>query len=175
LGGSFLICIAHRLVIVINRQTDFPHLCDKSQPLNRFQKSRYIAEITSSDNKKAGPNDPAFWKKLLEDVYCLNFLLTPTIPIKPEPNNHIAPGMGIAVAVTQAPILPSIPPSASLSLIQSVPSGCLVADQLRTCTKTIESTGADNKKGLIPNWRLTLQKKTSFFAMEGCFFLTGAF
>jgi hypothetical protein len=55
------------------------------------------------------------------------------------------------------------------------PDGCLVADQLRTCTKTIESTGADNKKGLIPNWRLTLQKKTSFFAMEGCFFLTGAF
>jgi hypothetical protein len=39
------------------------------------------------------------------------------------------------------------------------PDGCLVADQLRACTKTLESTGADKQKSLIPNWRLTLQKK----------------
>ena len=38
------------------------------------------------------------------------------------------------------------------------PDGCLVADQLRIRTKTLESTGADNKKGLHSNWILTLQK-----------------
>ena len=43
------------------------------------------------------------------------------------------------------------------------PDGCLVADQLRACTKTLESTGADKQKGLIPNWRLTLQKKDIIF------------
>jgi len=55
------------------------------------------------------------------------------------------------------------------------PDGCLVADQRKVHTITIENSGADKQKGLIPIWRLTLQKKTSFFAMEGCFFLTGAF
>jgi hypothetical protein len=55
------------------------------------------------------------------------------------------------------------------------PDGCLVADQLRACTKTLESTGADKQKSLIPNWRLPCKKKTSFFAMEKCFLLTGAF
>jgi len=43
------------------------------------------------------------------------------------------------------------------------PDGCLVADQLRACTKTLESTGADKQKSLIPNWRLTLQKKDIIF------------
>ena len=43
------------------------------------------------------------------------------------------------------------------------PDGCLVADQLRAYTKTIESTGADNKKGLLLNWILTLQKKRHHF------------
>ena len=43
------------------------------------------------------------------------------------------------------------------------PDGCLVADQLRACTKTLESTGADKQKGLIPIWRLTLQKKDIIF------------
>jgi len=55
------------------------------------------------------------------------------------------------------------------------PDGCLVADQRKVHTITIENSGADKQKGLIPNWRLTLQKKTSFFAMEKCFLLTGAF
>jgi hypothetical protein len=55
------------------------------------------------------------------------------------------------------------------------PDGCLVADQLRTCTKILESTEADNKKGFLRNWIPTLRKKTSFFAMERCFLLTGAF
>ena len=55
------------------------------------------------------------------------------------------------------------------------PDGCLVADQWKVHTITIENSGADKQKGLIPNWRLTLQKKTSFFAMERCFLLTGAF
>jgi hypothetical protein len=32
------------------------------------------------------------------------------------------------------------------------PDGCLVADQLRACTKILESTGAYNKKGLLLNW-----------------------
>jgi len=39
----------------------------------------------------------------------------------------------------------------------------MVADQLRTYTKTLEGTGADKKKSLIPNRRLTLQKKDIFF------------
>ena len=43
------------------------------------------------------------------------------------------------------------------------PDGCLVADQLSACTKTLESTGADKQKSLIPNWRLTLQKKDIIF------------
>jgi len=43
------------------------------------------------------------------------------------------------------------------------PDGCLVADQLRACTKTLESTGADNKKGLHSNWILTLQKNDIIF------------
>jgi hypothetical protein len=55
------------------------------------------------------------------------------------------------------------------------PDGCLVADQLRALAKTLESTEADNKKGLLWNWIPTLRKKTSFFAMEKCFLLTGAF
>jgi hypothetical protein len=43
------------------------------------------------------------------------------------------------------------------------PDGCLVADQLRIRTKTLESTGADNKKGLHSNWILTLQKNDIIF------------
>ena len=43
------------------------------------------------------------------------------------------------------------------------PDGYLAADQLRACTKTLESTGADKQKSLIPIWRLTLQKKDIIF------------
>ena len=43
------------------------------------------------------------------------------------------------------------------------PDGHLAADQLKACTKTLESTGADKQKSLIPNWRLTLQKKDIIF------------
>jgi hypothetical protein len=39
------------------------------------------------------------------------------------------------------------------------PDGCLVADQLRTCTKTLENPGADKRKSLLPHWMLTLQIK----------------
>jgi len=50
------------------------------------------------------------------------------------------------------------------------PDGCLVADQLRIRTKTLESTGADNKKGLLSIWILTLQKKEqSFLRWRGVF------
>ena len=51
----------------------------------------------------------------------------------------------------------SNPPFAAVSDPESA-DGCLVADQLRIRTKTLESTGADNKKGLNSNWILTLQK-----------------
>ena len=51
------------------------------------------------------------------------------------------------------------------------PDGCLVADQLRAYTKTFESTGADNKKGLLLNWILTLQKKDIIFCVGEVFSL----
>ena len=51
------------------------------------------------------------------------------------------------------------------------PDGCLVADQLRAYTKTLESTGADNKKGLLLNWILTLQKKDIIFCVGEVFSL----
>jgi len=51
------------------------------------------------------------------------------------------------------------------------PDGCLVADQLKVQTKILESTGADNKKGLLLNWVLTLQKKDIIFCVGGVFSL----
>ncbi len=43
------------------------------------------------------------------------------------------------------------------------PDGCQVADQRKVHTITIENSGADKQKGLIPIWRLTLQKKDIIF------------
>jgi len=51
------------------------------------------------------------------------------------------------------------------------PDGCLVADQLKVQTKILESTGADNKKGLLLNWVLTLQKKDIIFCVGEVFSL----
>ncbi len=64
-------------------------------------------------------------------------------------------------------LLASQPSIYTFSFTDLDPDGCLVADQLRACTKTLESTGADNKKGLLLNWILTLQKKDIIFCVGG--------
>ena len=51
------------------------------------------------------------------------------------------------------------------------PDGCLVADQRKVHTITIENSGADKQKGLIPIWRLTQQKKDIIFCDGEVFFL----
>ena len=68
-------------------------------------------------------------------------------------------------------LLASQPSIFTFSFTDLDPDGCLVADQLRACTKTLESTGADNKKGFLLNWIQTLQKKDIIFCVGGVFSL----
>ena len=55
---------------------------------------------------KAKPIDPAFILiQSIETAYFLNLLFTPTIPIRPDPSSHRAPGTGTGAgaATNQAP------------------------------------------------------------------------
>jgi len=49
------------------------------------------------------------------------------------------------------------------SFISLDPDGCLVADQLRGRTKTLEKPGAEQPKGHAPLWTTTLQKNILIF------------
>jgi hypothetical protein len=56
------------------------------------------------------------------------------------------------------------------------PDGCLVADLRKVQTITFEKVGRRNSKGSSSELDTDpAKKKTSFFAMEKCFLLTGAF
>jgi len=103
-------------------------------------------------------------------------LLEPFILLQPIGHDKVpmffwGPLFGPGAAKKKDGCSASQPPIFIFSFTGLDPDGCLVADQRKVHTITIENSGADKQKGLIPIWRLIQQKKDIIFCDGGVFFL----